>query len=1062
MFGSPAPTTPAPGGGLFGAPAGACPLPPPPLFFPRICGSSRLLPSRSPLTALTRAFLLALQLPAADSEPPPPLRVDSNPAPAGGGLFGASTPAPAAGGFGAPASTPAAGGGLFGGSAPASTPAFGAPAAAPATGGGLFGAAAPASTPAAGGGLFGAAAPASTPAIGGGLFGASTPATSGGGLFGASAPASTPAAGGGLFGASAPATAGGLFGASAPATGGGLFGASTPAAGGGLFGASAPATAGGLFGASAPATGGGGLFGASAPATGGGGLFGASAPATGGGGLFGASTPAAGGGLFGASTPATGGGLFGAPAPAAGALVPAGGLAGAQPAGSVLSTTDGQPVKHFTQWGELAPASQENLRALETRIVETREDSKLLDGVARLREGPNGAGAKRRAELERSVSRASDTLKLLETQLWSDNDRLQGLRDAVVSTLRDAEHAQARLQRLKDASAADEAAATHARLHPGQPPPPAAAPVYLPAPTRPSPYLAAAVDRLYATAEGFERGTLEMEHNLRTTGRVRGHGGGGPGVEALAAALDGAAVPGGGSVADVPGMSVEGPPRALGPDAGPAEVRAAVEGARRYFNKVGADLARLHERTRRAKAAHLAALRERGDHRDPFAEAAKAEAEAARLAAMAERPAYAAGPPAGMPGSAVGGSAVGAAPGEGGLALPAPAAGGIVTTPGSVAPAAGGGLFGGASTPAGGGLFGRPRARVHASGGRLVRCSRRRCPRRRSHAAGGSVHPRRCVHGGGLVRCPAAAASTPAAGGGLFGAPAAAASTPAAGGLFGAPAAAASTPAAGGGLFGAPAAAASTPAAGGLFGAPPPLRPRQRRAADSSAPRRRRRRRAADSSVRRRRVGSGRPRPPSVRPPRSRGAGRGGDDDETRRIRRGGQGRVRTNASVSYHQKSRGRARARRRISHRDIISPLVGTACTFHFGCVGWARAALGRENTRTRHFFTVPCPVAARGVVREMRIMGCRELQSRSLSCDKTDSGKKLGRSLSCSRRHAGREPCGILPHFSQVRATCFTTTQGKFHKNRFCMSKQCEAQIGVETSLTVCYSKMTHQSK
>ena len=128
-------------------------------------------------------------------------------------------------------------------------------------------------------------------------------------------------------------------------------------------------------------------------------------------------------------------------------------------------------MKHFTQWGELAPASQESLRALETRIVETREDSKLLDGVARLREGPNGAGAKRRAELERSVSRASDTLKLLETQLWSDNDRLQGLRDAVVSTLRDAEHAQARLQRLKDASAADEAAAaTHARLHPGQPP----------------------------------------------------------------------------------------------------------------------------------------------------------------------------------------------------------------------------------------------------------------------------------------------------------------------------------------------------------------------------------------------------------------------------------------------------------------------------------------------------------------------------------------------------------------------------------------------------------------
>ena len=506
--------------------------------------------------------------------------------------------------------------------------------------------------------------------------------------------------------------------------------------------------------------------------------------------------------MFGASTPATGGGLFGAPAPAAGALVPAGSLAGAQPAGSVLSTTDGQPVKHFTQWGELAPASQENLRALETRIVETREDSKLLDGVARLREGPNGAGAKRRAELERSVSRASDTLKLLETQLWSDNDRLQGLRDAVVSTLRDAEHAQARLQRLKDASAADEAAATHARLHPGQPPPPAAAPVYLPAPTRPSPYLAAAVDRLYATAEGFERGTLEMEHNLRTTGRVRGHGGGGPGVEALAAALDGAAVPGGGSVADVPGMSVEGPPRALGPDAGPVEVRAAVEGARRYFNKVGADLARLHERTRRAKAAHLAALRERGDHRDPFAEAAKAEAEAARLAAMAERPAYAAGPPAGMPGSAVGKRRGRRARGGGSRSPRPPRVGSSPPRDPSRQPLRRT-LRRGVHTrrrwsfrrprarvqPAAGG-FSAPAAAASASGGRLVRCSRRRCV----HASGGRrlvrCSRRRCVHasGGRLVRCPAAAASTPAAGGGLFGAPAAAASTPAAGGgLFGAP-----------------------------------------------------------------------------------------------------------------------------------------------------------------------------------------------------------------------------------------------------------------------------------
>jgi hypothetical protein len=37
----------------------------------------------------------------------------------------------------------------------------------------------------------------------------------------------------------------------------------------------------------------------------------------------------------------------------------------------------------------------------------------------------------------------------------------------------------------------------------------------------------------------------------------------------------------------------------------------------------------------RAKAAHLADLRHRGDHRDPFADAQRAEEEAARLSAMA-------------------------------------------------------------------------------------------------------------------------------------------------------------------------------------------------------------------------------------------------------------------------------------------------------------------------------------------------------------------------------------------------------------------------------------------
>jgi hypothetical protein len=49
--------------------------------------------------------------------------------------------------------------------------------------------------------------------------------------------------------------------------------------------------------------------------------------------------------------------------------------------------------------------------------------------------------------------------------------------------------------------------------------------VYLPPPQYPSQFLTETVDKLYQRAEGFERGVLEMEHNIRTTGRVHGHGG---------------------------------------------------------------------------------------------------------------------------------------------------------------------------------------------------------------------------------------------------------------------------------------------------------------------------------------------------------------------------------------------------------------------------------------------------------------------------------------------------------------------------------------------------------
>jgi len=514
-------------------------------------------------------------------------------------------------------------------------------------------------------------------------------------------------------------------------------------------------------------------------------------------------------------------------------------LALAQPHGSFLSTTNGQPVRHYTQWGELTPQSQQQLKQLEAMIIASREDSKLLDGVERLAEyqpakkgtGKKGEAAARpspgtttngkltkgeiqRRELERAAKATGNRLKLLETQLWSDNDRLSGLTEAVVECLRDTEHAQARLQRLKDAHAADELARSHALAHPNQPPPPAAAPVYLPAPQRPSPYLQKTVEKLYATAEGFERGTLEMEHNLRTTGRVlgAGAGGGGQGMEALTAALHGHATsfPAIGTGGGEDGMEkFDGGVAALkalraSRTGGPAEHRAAVEAARRYFNKVGGDLAKLHERVSRAKSAHLAKLREKGDHRDPFAEAEKEEEEARRLAELAEQPQPAmALPAAGMYGQP-------GVPGQQ-LALPAPgAAGGLsLTTPGGTS------LFGAPAT--GGGLFG-----AAAPGRRAAVCSAQ--PPRRRRAAVCSAQPprrrlaavclapprrRRRVRAAGVC----SARSQPAAGGGLFGA-----TQPAAGGgLFGAPAA--STPASGGGLFGA-AATPAAPASGGLFGAP--------------------------------------------------------------------------------------------------------------------------------------------------------------------------------------------------------------------------------------------------
>ena len=329
--------------------------------------------------------------------------------------------------------------------------------------------------------------------------------------------------------------------------------------------------------------------------------------------------------------------------------------------------------------------------------------------------------------------------------------------------------------------------------------------MYLPPPRRPSAFLKGAVARLYAAAESFERGTLEMERNVRATGRVHGHGGAGPGLEALAAALRGGAGSGdglGGSLEA--GLSRDGGDEFGGvafdaSGAGPAELRAAVEGAQRYFNKVGGDLARLHEKVRRAKAEHLAALRRRGEHRDPFAEAEAAEAEYAGSRRWRRGP----GSPRRRPRVCRARMRQlpprcprrGANPGASWRADPG-------------------------ATPSGGGLFGRNGrtrgclAGVHA---RFVRrrggVHRRRFIRSASAGAGGRRFIRSGFQPGAGGRRLIRSGFSPApAGGGLFGA--ASSPAPAGGGLFGA----ASSPApAGGGLFGA--ASSPAPAGGGLFGA---------------------------------------------------------------------------------------------------------------------------------------------------------------------------------------------------------------------------------------------------
>ena len=189
------------------------------------------------------------------------------------------------------------------------------------------------------------------------------------------------------------------------AAGNGIFGApaTTPVTGGGLFGAPAatPATGGGLFGAPAatPATGG-GLFGAPA------------APAVGGGGLFGAPAPAAGGGMFGA---------------------PAGQQAPSQALRVNLTTRDNRPATYQTHFGELSEESKQTLLQLESKVLNVRDSSSVLNKSERL---THEALSERQKQAEASTASATAALATLRHQLEADAGDASTIAGTVIAAQR--------------------------------------------------------------------------------------------------------------------------------------------------------------------------------------------------------------------------------------------------------------------------------------------------------------------------------------------------------------------------------------------------------------------------------------------------------------------------------------------------------------------------------------------------------------------------------------------------------------------------------------------------
>ncbi|GFR53148.1 hypothetical protein Agub_g15868 [Astrephomene gubernaculifera] len=491
--------------------------------------------------------------------------------------------------------------------------------------------------------------------------------------FGAAAPAATPFTGG-LFGAPAASSASAFGASTAPAFGASsaaAFGTSTAPA----FGAPSATTTTPAFGA-APA--------AASP-------FGAPAPA--------AASPFGGTGTTFGST-----NIFGqaAPAPAvSNALVPSGGLFGAQP--QQQPAAQARPgLNYKTKFEELPPQMQQELQKMQQEISSYRDECKALDNDSRLHDNVSI-----KQSLDSETAALRQTMQSLYQAVLGEEEGLLAFRERVMVLLRSTEMAIRLYQRSKLWREMSQAAGSQAAQQQQQQLLSSQAlqeQISQPA-VLPNPYVGLAVRGFGDAMEQYHKCISELERVMPAAAMYGGAGGG----------ADEAA-----AVCSLPTL---------------------VAHMHDYFVHVAARLERLHGEVTRSREACLAQLRARGDYSDPFADARvlhhlppASSSAGGRLGPMGRLPAadfYSFGGPAvsgssGNPGGAGGGALLalgassgvtgggggGAAGGSSVPASPAPAASGLgaaAATSGTPAPA-GGGLFGLSPAPFGGAAspFGNP------------------------------------------------------------------------------------------------------------------------------------------------------------------------------------------------------------------------------------------------------------------------------------------------------------------------------------------------------------------